>query len=576
MPSVTEAFTALLGNGIGYARQRGLVPVSVRLSPSFDRPDLAAIATAMSGAASLSQDRPSLLLTETFLPRHVALAWTARKSGCPAIIHPTLTGWAHGSPLSLIARTLLAHAPSLIWDRCLLWPNRWLAPALMRSRLAVALSDLLSRAARPGLSARLLQSLRPERAGAYTPTDRMVIVSADLSAGGAEGNAFYTFLGLREKGLPAEILCFRETTGPQIYKAPGAPIHVLQPAIGGLEKDRIAALAKTHAGLLAALPASTASDVLQCLGWFTRHQPRLVHTWQDYTNIAAGLAAVLAGVPRVVLGLVSVSPIHFNFYRHEMRAIYRALALHPAVSIVANSAAGAREYERWLDLPAGTIAVVYHGLQPERVAAVDREESLAYRASLGIPANAPVVGNLLRFTEVKDPILWLQIAAHVARSLPDTHFLLLGDGEMRAEMQAAAEQLGIAGKLHMPGVTNKPALPLSAMDCLLMTSRQEGLPNTLLEAQALGIPVVTTAVGGAPEALEEGRTGWAVDSRDAAALAARVIDCLGNADWRHQASRRAPDFIRDRFSIDRMVADTIALYRRQEESSALPDNRRSG
>jgi glycosyltransferase involved in cell wall biosynthesis len=112
----------------------------------------------------------------------------------------------------------------------------------------------------------------------------------------------------------------------------------------------------------------------------------------------------------------------------------------------------------------------------------------------------------------------------------------------------------------MPG--NQPNIVdwYHLMDVVLLTSRHEGLPNVLLEAASLGIPVVVPKVGGAPEVLIDGVTGYAVPNADAAALAARILNCLDNVNWRTEARERAPRFVRETFSIPTMVKRTLEEY----------------
>jgi glycosyltransferase involved in cell wall biosynthesis len=113
-----------------------------------------------------------------------------------------------------------------------------------------------------------------------------------------------------------------------------------------------------------------------------------------------------------------------------------------------------------------------------------------YRAKLGIPADAPLIGGMLRFSEEKRPLLWLEVAAAVRRHLPQAHFLLIGDGVLRAEVEERAQRADLIDAIHPPGVEKDSLRAMADMDLFLLTSRVEGLPNVLVEAQAAGTPVV--------------------------------------------------------------------------------------
>jgi glycosyltransferase involved in cell wall biosynthesis len=182
------------------------------------------------------------------------------------------------------------------------------------------------------------------------------------------------------------------------------------------------------------------------------------------------------------------------------------------------------------------------------------------RARAGISASAPVVGSVLRFSEEKQPLLWVDVARRVGDYRKDVVFLMVGDGPLREEARRRAQASGIGSRIVMPGYETDIAVALAAMDVFLLTSRLEGLPNVLIEAQALGVPVVTTDAGGAAETLDETRSGFAVFPHCADVLAQTVLKVLGDDAWREAARQAAQRFVRERFSISRMVEQTLDAY----------------
>src|SRR4029079_11097706 len=133
--------------------------------------------------------------------------------------------------------------------------------------------------------------------------------------------------------------------------------------------------------------------------------------------------------------------------------------------------------------------------------------------------------------------LWLEVAAPVLQARPDVHFVVCGDGPMRGEMGEYADGLGIGDRVHLPGPQSNIGSWFKMMDVVLLASRHEGLPNVLLEAQSLGVPVVAPDVGGMAEVVEHGVTGWVIPDADAAALAERLAFCLSDEAWRDTAAR---------------------------------------
>jgi glycosyltransferase involved in cell wall biosynthesis len=240
---------------------------------------------------------------------------------------------------------------------------------------------------------------------------------------------------------------------------------------------------------------------------------------------------------------------------------YQAVLGHPAVVLSNNSLAGAKDYAAWLGVGPASIKIIYNGIDFDHlVQQVDPLRVRKARARLGIPRDAPVLGSAFRMSEEKRPLLWIEAAAQVARRDRRAHFVVYGDGPMRPDMQDLAHRLGIADRLHLPGPEDEVASCYKAMNVVMLTSRHEGLPNVLLEAQSLGIPVVAPDVGGVREAVWAGVTGWAVPDADAASLADCVMVCLDNRTWAAEASAKGPGFVRDRFGIPAMLRRTLELY----------------
>jgi glycosyltransferase involved in cell wall biosynthesis len=171
-----------------------------------------------------------------------------------------------------------------------------------------------------------------------------------------------------------------------------------------------------------------------------------------------------------------------------------------------------------------------------------------------------VVGGVLRFSEEKRPLLWLEAAAAVRRRIPETHFVLIGDGVLRAEVAERAQRGDLIDATHLPGIEKDCLRAMADMDLLLLTSRAEGLPNVLVEAQAVGTPVVAPQIGGAPEAVRHGVTGWILTRDDPDLIAGTVVELLRDHEWRKKAGEEGPEFVRTSFGLDRVIEETIALY----------------
>jgi glycosyltransferase involved in cell wall biosynthesis len=291
-------------------------------------------------------------------------------------------------------------------------------------------------------------------------------------------------------------------------------------------------------------------------------RPQVVHVWMEPSSLFVGLAAVILGVPKVVLSTRSVAPYHFPIYQEFFRPLYQSLAEFPQVQLVNNSEAGARSYAKWLGLPRSQFAVIRNGLMGGEFLPPDRDAVIALRARIGLPeGSGPVIGGIFRLSEEKRPLLWVAAAVEVLRQEPNASFMIVGDGGMRSEIEQRARDVGIADRLFLVGNCEDVRVPLALFTLLLLTSRQEGLPNVLIEAQAQGVPVVSTRVGGVAETIEEGVTGYSVTMPvTALALADRIVAMLRDQAWMNRAKERAPRWVTEQFGRDRVRVETLALY----------------
>lgn len=217
-------------------------------------------------------------------------------------------------------------------------------------------------------------------------------------------------------------------------------------------------------------------------------------------------------------------------------------------------------------LPESKVAVVRDCLPPERETAL-RPPSPERRAELrralarewSIPESVPWIGNLAALVPHKDQATLLRAAALLLKERPQARLLILGEGPLRAELEALAVRLGISGSVLFAGFQPDPARWLGALDVFALSSWGEGMGSVVLEAMACRVPVVATSAGGIPEVVEHGRTGLLVPPRDPAALAGALLSALGDpascARRAEEAERRLAGF-----ALERAAERTLELY----------------
>lgn len=398
-------------------------------------------------------------------------------------------------------------------------------------------------------------------------TNRVLLVNAGLAAGGAERQIVNTLIGLRDSGLCESVALLAEYIdhAPQLdfflHEVEGYGIEVAQVQCAvTLANDGLSSLPPDIAELAADLPSSILEEILNLVEEFRTRRPSVVHAWQDSTSIKAGIAAVIAGVPRIVLASRNVTPMNFSYYQGYMYPAYRALASLASVVFLNNSEAGAVDYTSWLGLPRERFEVVRNGVDLSHLKRADERVIREYRQSLGIPADAKVVGSVFRFWAEKRPMLWLQSAAVLAETYPALHFLIIGEGPMRQQMEAFIRSHKLSGKVHLPGARPDVAVPLSLMDIFVLTSEFEGTPNVVLEAQWLGLPVVVTDAGGAKESFDHGASGVLAAQPSGHEISRLVSLFLNDRELVKQAELAGPKFVAKVFGVERMVKETLDLY----------------
>lgn len=323
-------------------------------------------------------------------------------------------------------------------------------------------------------------------------------------------------------------------------------------------KDALVAPLRETGAEVTCFPARTAAGILARAPALARHlrarRVDLLHCHLPLSGVAGRLAGRLAGVP-VVYTEHNLLERYHPLTRAANLATWRLQRRVVAVSAeVAASIAGRAG-------GAVPVQVVTNGVPVDRLRH-DQAAAAALRRELGIPAEAPVVGQVAVFRRQKRLDLWLEAAREIHRQVPESRFLLVGDGPLRAEVESWVAASGLGGAVHRVGLQPDVVPYLSAIDLLMISSDFEGLPLVLLEAMALERPVVSTAVGGIAEVVVDGETGVLVPPGDAAGLARAATDLLRQPLRRRAMGEAARQRVERAFGTRRMLAELERLYGR--------------
>ena len=401
----------------------------------------------------------------------------------------------------------------------------------------------------------LLDEILPLRIP-YQARDTLLMIGTSLSAGGMERIFANTHRSVKASGVFERVrmaLLRFELSGSTAFYLPES----------GAEASEITRLYSPESPDLpvAMLPVALARRVWHAYRLIQQERPRVIHAWNDQPGIIAAFAGLLAGCPRIFLHFHHMRAIHLSTDRNLIRSFahcYRRLLHRAEIELLFVADASAEDYADWWSVERSEkFKRLYNGFAELDVAPGARE---TLRRDLGISPQAPVLGTVFRFEPVKRPGLWIDAAAKVAERLPDARFIMVGGGARWDDARAQVASLGLTDRFHFPGQVKNVADYLACLDAFMLTSRVEGLPNSLVEAQLAGVPVVSTDVGGARETFVPGVTGRLLSVHTPEALAAAVIDCLTDQAWRDRARVKSRQMAASRFGIDRYLRSLIGLY----------------
>lgn len=297
-----------------------------------------------------------------------------------------------------------------------------------------------------------------------------------------------------------------------------------------------------------------------------REQPTIVHTYLRTANYWGRLAGYLARTPVLI-----VSERNIELERGKYANLLDKVLASVTDRVVVNAVAIRDFLVKAEGLNPAKIEVIPNGVPtfPD----FSRSDVRIVRQEWGLGAEDHIVAFVGRLVPQKNPKLFLEMAQSVLRIGFKCGFLIIGEGPLLAHLIAEVRRLGIGDAVRFTGFRLDITRILAAIDLLVLTSEWEGLPNVVLEALAVGVPVVATDAGGIRELLVDGVVGHVVPRRDLSALVDRVIGMLSDQSFRAECGRRGREYVQVQFSISQMVDRTVALYNTVLRSRGLPELR---
>ncbi|HEU0180150.1 MAG TPA: glycosyltransferase [Blastocatellia bacterium] len=305
--------------------------------------------------------------------------------------------------------------------------------------------------------------------------------------------------------------------------------------------------------------ANAAKQLMRLRNWMIGEQVEILHAHDFYAGLLGAAAARLARV-RVI-----ACQRHMRLSDRRAHEWGTRLTHRLAHRVLVNSEAIRDHLLAGGHVAPEKIVVIRNGLSDaaER-AALDHGGRSKRRAALlrelNLDEGAKLIGLVARLQPVKGHRYFIEAAGRIAAVEPKAHFLLVGDGALRREIEEQAARLGLGDRVHLLGDRNDAALVPAGFDVAALASLSEGLPNAVMEAMAAGAPVVATAVGGTAELVIDGATGFLVPPADAEALARRIIDALRNPERSARMAAQGRQRALSQFGMGRMVESVERLY----------------
>ena len=288
--------------------------------------------------------------------------------------------------------------------------------------------------------------------------------------------------------------------------------------------------------------------------------PQIVHTHTAKAGFLGRLAARMAGVPVIV----------HTYHGHVLNGYYG-----PAKSWLLKMME--RGLARITDRLVAVSALVkedlmaYRIASPEKISVIplgfDLEPFLdcrslkgQFRSELGLGSDIRLVGILGRIVPIKNHRLFLESAARIVDQDSTVRFVIVGDGILKVEMEGYAQELRIFEQVIFTGWRRDLPRIYADLDVLVVSSDNEGTPVSAIEAMACGCPVVATRVGGLPDVVQNHETGYLVPPKQPQALAAAMLELIRDSKKAELMGQLGQQFVKGRFSVDRLVSDIENLY----------------
>lgn len=297
---------------------------------------------------------------------------------------------------------------------------------------------------------------------------------------------------------------------------------------------------------------------------FHRHRARIIHAHQCTSWFYAALSRLIYPSPRLLL------EEHGRFFpelENKKRVLVNKVLIkkltHRFVAVSGDVRTRLQNYEGLIH---SQIEVIYNGVKPGPVKFQDHRNDI--RREFGFAPDSFVIGSVGRFDPIKNLPMFINSLARARQICPSIKGFLVGDGRVFNDAIELVDRLRLTDSVVFTGFREDARELVQCMDLFILSSFSEGTSMALLEAMAAGVSVAVTDVGGNPEIVSKGRTGWVVPSDSVADLTAAILDAIGNPAKRAEYAEAGRQRFEECFTFDRMIENYCRIYSEMLESKA--------
>ena len=402
---------------------------------------------------------------------------------------------------------------------------------------------------------------------------RVALVLTSLGPGGAERQCVNVFNGLLEKVKQGELEDVRlfvtsltRSDRESFYLkdvVDKSKVYEYYDRTKDIDIEEVKSLEPYQKLINLMQPITRQQTIISLTKYLEDFNPTVIHGWQNEAILNSFLVGGILNTcsllgrwgslpPTISRNLTEVQSRNVDYIHYAYKVMGEKLK-HKTFS--ANSNIAAQSYSEWINYT--PVRTIYNGLNIIDLKVTIDKESM--KNKLGLDKNSLVVGSIYRISDEKRPFLWVDIANKVNQIFNEPiHFVLVGDGPLKGKIDDYIKKKNLQEFVHLVGRQDDVANWYNIMDVFLLTSAVEGISNSMLEAEYMGIPVIVPDVGGLKEAIIEGKNGFLISDASIDNFSNKIVDILSSKWGEKDFSKK---YIEEKFSISNMIENTLAFYK---------------